>query len=154
MRNIINIDAAAGFIFINITKEAGTDTTILKFKNISGNVQMVELYKGNKFYNNLPCRVLNGEAATTLPNNVFTGSNLHFRLMQDGTPGPFFHIIFKPELPYIFNTANNVVFSNAINKTTAQIITGVGLNTYNDLHPYTQDELEAFNYNTLKGGQL
>lgn len=152
MRNIINIDAAAGFI--DITKESGANTTIIKFLNISGTTQSVEFYKGNKFYKFLPCRILNEEAAATLPQEVFEGNNLHFRLIQDGDPGPFFHIVFDPKLAYIFNPLNNVVFSNKISSNKPQTITPVGKNTYNNLHPFTQDQLAAFSYKTLKGGTL
>ena len=151
MINNINIDAAAGFI--NIEKEIGSDTIILNFKNITGNKQKVELYVGDNFYKILACRVSGSDAAATMPHEVFNGSILHFRLIQNETPGPFFHIVFDKNQEYNFNPLNFVVFSNT-KGTTGQFITGSNYNKYLDLHPFTQDQLANFNYKTLREGQL
>lgn len=151
MRNVINIDAAAGFI--NIEKMAGANTIIIIYKNISGQNINIELYKENQYYKNLACRVSETEAAATMPDEIFKGNNLHFRIIQDGVPGQFYHIVFDPKKAYNFNPLNFVVFSNT-KGTTGQFISGSENNKYMDLHPFTQDQLANFNYKTLKEGQL
>lgn len=152
MRNIIYINAATGFY--KIEKEAGENCMIVQFDAVTGENITIELYKGNQYYKNLACRVLGGSAAATFPQNIFTGNNLHFRIVQDGTPGPFFHLVFDTNKNFDFNPLNFVVFSNTKRAKTGQFIAGTNRNTYDSLHPFTQDQLEAFNYKTLKGGQL
>lgn len=150
MKNIINIDAASGLY--SVTKESGSDAVVVSYKNIIGNDNQVELYHGNKFKTILPCRCLEDTAETTLPQEVFTGNNLHFRLIHNGTPGPFYHIIFNTDNSFIFEALNEVVYSNE--KGTGYLLTDIGLNKYKDLEPFTQEALEAYSYGTLRGGKL
>lgn len=150
MKNIININTTTGAY--NVKQESGADAVVVSFKNITGSTNQVELYQGNEYKTNLPCRTLNGSAETTLPAEVFTGNNLHFRLIQDGTPGPFYHIVYEPKNSFIFEAKNSVIYSNKDMQ--GYTIAGSNLNTYGDLEPYTQDDLEAYNYGTLRGGTL
>lgn len=150
MKNIININTTSGVY--NVTQESGADAVVVSFKNITGSTNQVELYQGNQYNSTLACRTLSGTAEATLPAEVFTGNNLHFRILQDGTPGPFYHIVYEPENSFTFEAKNSVVYSNTDMK--AYTIAGTNLNTYGDLEPYSQDDLEAYDYGTLRGGTL
>jgi len=150
MKNIININAASGSY--SVTKESGADAVLVSFKNVTGTENQVELYQGNEYNSTLACRNLEGNAEATLPAEVFTGNNLHFRMIQDGTPGQFYHIIFDPKKAFTFDSLSAVIYSNT--KGVGYVITGTGLNTYADLEPFTQEYLDAHNYGTLRGGQL
>lgn len=152
MRNVINLDAGTGFI--NIEKEAGSDTIIIIYKNISSQNIYIELYRGNKFYINLACRITENEAAATMSNEIFNGNNLHFRIVQDGVPGQFFHIVFDPNKIFNFNNFNLVVFSNTKKIQDGYFIIGSQYNKYNDLNKFTQEQLENFTFKTLREGQL
>lgn len=152
MRNVINLDAGAGFI--NIEKKAGANTIIIIYKNISGQNIYIELYRGNKFYINLACRITENEAAATISNEIFNGNNLHFRIIQDGVPGQFFHIVCDPNKIFNFNNFNLVVFSNMKKIQDGYFIIGSEYNKYNDLNKFTQEQLENFTFKTLREGQL
>lgn len=150
MKNIINIDAASGIY--SVTKESGADAVIILYKNITVNDNQLEIYHGNRYHGTIGCRYLNQTAQATLPSEIFTGHNIHFRLITKGIPGEFYHIIYKPDNSFVFEALNEVIYSNE--KGSGYLIQDIDFNKYEDLQPFTQDQLEAYDYKTLRGGKL
>lgn len=150
MKNIININEASGSY--NVAKENGADAVLISFKNTTGTDHEIEVYKGNEFFKMVACREIEGNTEATMPHEIFTGNNIHFRLIQDGTPGHFFHVIFEPKKAFVFDPETAVIFSNT--KGMAQLISGLDLNTYDKLGKYKNQFLESFNFGYLRGGAL
>lgn len=150
MRNNITIseDYIAG-----ITQESGANSTIVTFLNISSTNTQLELYMGNEFYGMLACRNANGNVSATLPAEVFTGNNIHFRLIINDVPNQFFHIIYDPENDYIFKQYNDVVCGNK-NFAGTSSSTGSNYNTYDDLAEFENSYLRNNSYSELRSKKL
>lgn len=149
MKNVINIKNDA---FYTITNETGADAVIVQFLDVS-EAESLEVYQGNEFYSNAACRQTGGQVSATLPQEIFTGNNVHFRLVTSSGYSPFFHIVYEPNNAFIIKQYNYVVCGN---KNIGGISTGIygNYNTYDDLAAFLNNDLNNRTYGELRGGSL
>lgn len=131
-----------------VVTENGDNSIVIRFEKASPDAT-IELLKGNEWFSELRCRHINGKASATLPKETLTGSNLHFRLKDEGKYSEYFHVVYDKSKSLTLANVNRVVFGNIAGNNPSQ-----NYNTYNDLSAFTNGELSAYTYNELRERSL
>lgn len=149
MKNVISIRNNA---FYTITNESGANAVIVQFMDIT-NAICIEVYKGNEFFGVIPVRILDGNTAATLPSEVFTGNNVHFRLVKTLGFSQFYHIVYDPNYDFTLKQYDQVVCGN-LKINGVSTVVGGSYNTYDDLAVFKNLYLRNYNYGDLRSKSL
>lgn len=113
------------------------DNVIVKILNFVNASAFLEIYKGNEYYNTMLINISGTIGNVTLPAEIFTGNNIHFRIKSDTLThsdlegftynqlsqmthsemasaqyGPFIHVTYNPDKSFNFSQLNYVVAGN------------------------------------------
>lgn len=149
MRNIVFIKNE---LLYQIEIGSGQDSVVISMIGVSASDCYVEIYKGDEFYTCITCTIGGGVATAEIPIDIFTGSNIHFRFMCDGTPTQFYHIITDVSKDLMLTMKNYVVAAN--DAMGAVVLNNNAFGSYAYLSLATYGELEVYTYDDLGGGAV
>lgn len=149
MKNVISIRNNA---FYTITNESGANAVIVQFMDITDAIG-VEVYQGNEFFGIIAVRILDGNTTATLPSEVFTGNNVHFRLVRTSDFSQFYHVVYDPNYDFTLKQYDQVVCGNLKINGVSTVIGG-SYNTYDNLADFKNEFLRNYNYGDLRSKSL
>lgn len=123
----------------------GSDEVYVFFADVTTMTNKVEVFKGDEYHSVVDCITTGGTALAKLPDEIYTGSLVHFRLLGDGIPGKFYHIVINPEKDLMLSPESFVVLSNLREVAIANELSGLygmmALLTHGELSDYTNDQI-------------
>lgn len=149
MRNLISIKNSALY---QIEIGSGQNSVIVSFLGVTTTINYLEIYKGDEFYSNVECTTGGGVATAEIPIEIFTGSNIHFRLIGDNVPAQFYHVVYDTSKELALLPNNYVMASN--NVPGMFVLNDAAFGSYAVLSLFTYGELEAYTYDELRGGKV
>ena len=128
----------------------GDDEVYVLFADVTTETNKVEVLKGDEYHSIVNCTTTGGTALAKLPDGIYTGSRIHFRLIGDGTPGKYYHIVVNPEKDLMLSPESFVVLSNLRDVAVANELSGL----YGMMAMLTHEELGVYTNDQIGGGQI